>query len=127
MVVSGFTGTGEDALVLDKLGGGGRRSRFYDLDDDGAADSDFLFTATPERNGAVIVVDRKNPDRGASCGVITDIDEGTNTVTGRLRGERQRAQFARGRGCGTGRHAARRGAGRAAPRTSWRFRRTSTG
>jgi len=86
LVTSGFTGTGEDALVLGTLVAGGSPlvvdgNPFYDLDGDGAADSDFLYTAAPQRNGGVIVVDRANPSRGAACGVITDIDVGTNTVT----------------------------------------------
>ena len=85
-VTSGFTGTGEDALVLATLVVGGSPlvvdgSPFYDLDGDGVAESDFLYTVAPARSGGVIVVDRANPDRGAACGVITDIDTGTNTVT----------------------------------------------
>jgi prepilin-type N-terminal cleavage/methylation domain-containing protein len=78
-ITGGFTGTGEDDLVLTGLVVDG--NAFYDLDDDGVADSDFLYTAAPQRNGGVIVVDRNNPDRGAACGVITDIDIATNTVT----------------------------------------------
>jgi prepilin-type N-terminal cleavage/methylation domain-containing protein len=77
-VVSGYTGSGEDALVLSTLVLDG--NAFYDLDDDGVPDSDFLHSALPARNGAVIVVDRANPERGVSCGVITGIDLGTKTV-----------------------------------------------
>lgn len=78
-VTAGFTGTGEDDLVLSGLVVDANAS--YDLDDDGVADSDFLYTTTPQRNGAVIVIDRNNVDGGTACGVITDIDMATNTVT----------------------------------------------
>ncbi len=78
-VISGFGGTGEDDLVLSSLVVDAA-GPFYDLDGDGVAESDFLWTTTPARNGGVIVVDRNNPDRGASCGVITMINVGTNTV-----------------------------------------------
>jgi prepilin-type N-terminal cleavage/methylation domain-containing protein len=54
---------------------------FYDLDGDGVAESDFLYTTAPARNGGVIVVDRNNPAAGAACGVITDIDVGASTIT----------------------------------------------
>ena len=54
---------------------------FYDLDGDGVAESDFLYTGTPERTGGVIVVDRNNPAAGASCGVITDINVAASTLT----------------------------------------------
>jgi prepilin-type N-terminal cleavage/methylation domain-containing protein len=54
---------------------------FYDLDGDGVAESDFLYTTAPARNGGVIVVDRNNPAAGAACGVITDIDVGAGTIT----------------------------------------------
>jgi len=77
-VTGGFTGTGEDDLVLSSLVVDA--NPFYDLDGDGVADSDFLFTTAPERNGGVIVVDRNNPAAGAACGVITNINLGTNTV-----------------------------------------------
>ena len=77
-VISGFGGTGEDDLVLSSLVVDA--NPFYDLDGDGVAESDFLWTTAPARNGGVIVVDRNNPERGAACGVITDIDTGTNTV-----------------------------------------------
>ncbi len=46
----------------------------YDTDDDGVADSDF-------REGAgVIVTDLGEPDRGAACGVVTDIPNTTSIV-----------------------------------------------
>lgn len=77
-VIGGFTGTGVDAIsvssfVVDD-------EAFYDLDGDGVADSDFLYSAAPQRNGGVIIADRENPERGASCGVITDLDPATNTI-----------------------------------------------
>lgn len=79
-IISGFDGgSGEDDLELAALFGDG--NAFYDLDGDGVADSDFLWSAAPARNGGVIVVDRANPGLGAACGVITAIDVGSNTVT----------------------------------------------
>jgi hypothetical protein len=78
-ITAGFTGTGEDALVLSTLVVDS--NPFYDLDGDGVADSDFLHSVAPQRNGGVIVIDADDPTRGAACGVITDIDPGTNTVT----------------------------------------------
>ena len=77
-VTAGFTGIGVDDLVLSSLVVDA--NPFYDLDGDGVAESDFQYSTAPQRNGAVIVVDRNNPQRGASCGVITDIDPATNTV-----------------------------------------------
>src|SRR5262245_16964194 len=79
-VLAGFgDGDGVEALQLSSLVVDA--NPFYDLDGDGVADSDFLYTTTPARNGGLIVVDRNNPSAGAACGVITDIDTGTNTVT----------------------------------------------
>ena len=79
-VLGGFgDGDGVEALQLSSLVVDA--NPFYDLDGDGVADSDFLYTTTPARNGGLIVVDRNNPSAGAACGVITDIDTGTNTVT----------------------------------------------
>jgi len=78
-ITGGFTGIGEDDLVLSGLIVDG--NGFYDLDDDGIGDSDFLYTATPERSGGVIVVSRNDPSKGAACGVITGINTMTNTVT----------------------------------------------
>jgi prepilin-type N-terminal cleavage/methylation domain-containing protein len=77
-VLSGFAGTGEEDLQLSSLVVDA--NPFYDLDGDGLAESDFLWTTAPARSGGVIVVDRNNPERGAACGVITDIDVATNTV-----------------------------------------------
>lgn len=55
----------------------------YDTDGDGNADSDFLATGGPgpSRNGGVIVVDRNNPGRGASCGIVQDVATGANQIT----------------------------------------------
>lgn len=79
-VLSGYgDGDGIETLTLSSLVVDA--NPFYDLDGDGVADSDFLHTTTPARNGGVIVVDRSNPAAGAACGVITDIDVGANTVT----------------------------------------------
>jgi prepilin-type N-terminal cleavage/methylation domain-containing protein len=82
-VVAGFTGTGVDALELDTLvidPPSDPTNGFYDLDADGVGDSDFLYTDDPARAGGVIVFDLADPSRGASCGLITDIDVATRTV-----------------------------------------------
>lgn len=65
-VVSGFTGgTGSDDLVVGSSTVDGVPA--YDTDGNGTADSDF-------RPGAgAILVDRANPERGAACGVVTDV------------------------------------------------------
>jgi len=79
-VISGYgDGKGIEVLQLSSLAVDA--NPFYDLDGDGVADSDFLHTTAPPRNGGVIVVDRSNPAAGAACGVITDVDVGTSTVT----------------------------------------------
>ena len=78
-VLSGYgDGDGIEALELSSLVVDA--NPFYDLDGDGVADSDFLYTTTPARNGGVIVVDRSNPAAGAACGVITNINGNTVTV-----------------------------------------------
>jgi prepilin-type N-terminal cleavage/methylation domain-containing protein len=78
-VTGGFTGAGVNSLVLSTLVVDA--NGFYDLDGNGVGDSDFLYTAVPQRNGAVIVVDRADPAKGAACGVITNINTATKTVT----------------------------------------------
>lgn len=79
-VLSGFgDGDGIETLQLSSLVVDA--NPFYDLDGDGVADSDFLYTVAPARSGGVIVVDRSNPAAGAACGVITDINLGANTIT----------------------------------------------
>lgn len=79
-VLSGYgDGDGIETLQLSSLVVDA--NPFYDLDGDGVADSDFLYTAAPARNGGVIVVDRNDPAAGAACGVITDINLGASTIT----------------------------------------------
>ena len=53
---------------------------FYDLDGDGAGDSDFLYTAAPLRQGGVIFVDRANPGSGTACGILTGINVAANSI-----------------------------------------------
>jgi prepilin-type N-terminal cleavage/methylation domain-containing protein len=75
-ISSGFTGTGTgDTLQLSSVDVDDKP--FYDLDADGNPDSDF------RPGGGVIVVDRANPERGASCGVIAagGVDTGTRRIT----------------------------------------------
>jgi prepilin-type N-terminal cleavage/methylation domain-containing protein len=79
-ILSGY-GDGDGIEVLELSSLVVDANPFYDLDDDGTAESDFLFSLAPARNGGLIVVDRTDPSSGAACGVITDIDVGTNTVT----------------------------------------------
>ena len=47
---------------------------YYDVDGNGAADSDFL------KGGGVIVMDRSNVARGTACGVVRDIIVGTRQL-----------------------------------------------
>ena len=47
----------------------------YDTDATVGADSDFRV------NAGVIFTDLDNPDRGVHCGIITDVDTGTNEIT----------------------------------------------
>jgi hypothetical protein len=47
----------------------------YDTDGNGVNDSDFRV------NGGVIVTDLENPDRGSACGVVRNVDLGTNSIT----------------------------------------------
>jgi prepilin-type N-terminal cleavage/methylation domain-containing protein len=64
-VLSGYgDGDGIETLTLSSLVVDA--NPFYDLDGDGVAESDFLHTTTPARNGGVIVVDRSNPAAGAA-------------------------------------------------------------
>lgn len=97
----GFTGTGaSESFVVDdvRLDGNG----FYDTDGDGVADSDFLWSAAPSRNGGVIVVDRANPSRGASCGILDGINGNTLTVDFQLRGQAPNGTPLRPLGAGDG-------------------------
>jgi prepilin-type N-terminal cleavage/methylation domain-containing protein len=79
-ILSGYgDGDGIEVLQLSSLVVDA--SAFYDTDGDDVADSDFMFSTAPARNGGVIVVDRDDPSHGAACGVITGLDLGTNTIT----------------------------------------------
>lgn len=78
-VQMGFSGTGgNESLTLDDKVVDGLP--FYDTDGDGVADSDFLESVTPFRQGGVIVVDRANPGRGVACGIVTNVSAGSNTI-----------------------------------------------
>jgi hypothetical protein len=78
-ILAGFTGTGgaENLTLDDKVIDG---LPFYDTDGDGNADSDFLESVNPFRNGGVIVADRENPGRGVACGIVTNVSSGTNVI-----------------------------------------------
>lgn len=78
-VVAGFAGTGgnENLTLDDKVVDG---LAFYDTDGDGAADSDFLESANPFRTGGLIVADRDDPSRGVACGIITNVNPGSNVI-----------------------------------------------
>jgi hypothetical protein len=75
----GFNGTGgnESITLDDKVIDG---LPFYDTDGDGAADSDFLESVAPLRQGGVIVADRSDPGRGVACGIVTNVNAGSNTI-----------------------------------------------
>ncbi len=77
---TGYTGNGVDVLNLT----GTNPTTvdgvpFYDNDNNGVADDDFLSNAGLGQQGGVIVVDRANPSRGASCGIVTNV--GANSLT----------------------------------------------
>jgi prepilin-type N-terminal cleavage/methylation domain-containing protein len=74
-VTAGTPGAGTVTFSLADLDTDSRP--FYDTDADGTADSDF------RPGGAVIVVDRSNPQRGAACGPIVagGVDLGTRRIT----------------------------------------------
>jgi prepilin-type N-terminal cleavage/methylation domain-containing protein len=79
-ILAGFAGTGgAESLTLDDEVIDGLP--FYDTDGDGNADSDFLESVNPLRNGGVIVADRGDPTRGVSCGIVTSVNSGSNTIT----------------------------------------------
>lgn len=71
-VTSGYTGTSPDTLTLDDLAIDGQPT--YDTDSNGVSDSDF------RPNGGVIIVDRKNAERGAACGVVTAVAIAAGTI-----------------------------------------------
>jgi prepilin-type N-terminal cleavage/methylation domain-containing protein len=78
-IQGGFNGTGgnENLALDDKVIDG---QKFYDTDGDGAADSDFLESVNPFRTGGVIVADRLDPTRGASCGIVNNVNAASNTI-----------------------------------------------
>jgi prepilin-type N-terminal cleavage/methylation domain-containing protein len=51
----------------------------YDTDGNGVNDSDFRV------NGGVIVTDLLAPNRGSACGIVTDVNIGTNTIKIRVK------------------------------------------
>lgn len=76
---SGYSGSGTENLSIasDNVDGSDR----YDLDGDGTADSDFLYDTGSGRTAGVIVVDRNDPTRGASCGFLDGYTPGSGTIT----------------------------------------------
>ena len=66
------SGTGIDTLNVDSLTMNGNAT--YDTNNDGVGDSDFMFSAALGQAGGVIVMDRENPNRGTSCGIITAVN-----------------------------------------------------
>jgi prepilin-type N-terminal cleavage/methylation domain-containing protein len=78
-IQAGFGGTGgsENLTLDDKVLDG---LPFYDSDGDGTADSDFLESVNPFRTGGVIVADREDPSRGVSCGIVTNVNPGSNII-----------------------------------------------
>ncbi len=111
-IVGGFTGTGgNESITLDNKVIDGLP--FYDTDGDGAADSDFLESVNPFRTGGVIVADRGDPGRGVACGIVTNVNSGSNTI---------RVDFTSNGAAPAGTPLAGGGPGG----TWWRFRPTST-
>jgi prepilin-type N-terminal cleavage/methylation domain-containing protein len=72
-ILAGFDGGGSDTLNLDSVVLDG--DPFYDTNGDGAADSDFQI------GQAAIVADANQPQRGAACGRVTEVDAGGNSIT----------------------------------------------
>jgi len=73
--VSDVTGTPTlalDTLVIEP----GSPDPSYDTDGNGVNDSDFN-----EDGGGVIIVDLMDLDRGSVCGLVTDVDLATNSIT----------------------------------------------
>jgi hypothetical protein len=77
-IQGGFNGSGVDTLQLDDVVIDGLA--FYDTNGDGSSDSDFLESVNPFRTGGVIVTDRDNPGRGSSCGIVTNVNPGADTI-----------------------------------------------
>jgi prepilin-type N-terminal cleavage/methylation domain-containing protein len=78
-VASGYTGSGTDTLTLaaDSLDG----APSYDNSSpaDNLLDSDFYFSPGTGQAGGVIVTNPANPDFGAQCGLLTDVQTGAGT------------------------------------------------
>ena len=66
-------GTGPKDIVVDDVVIDGTAS--YDTNGDGTNDSDFRV------GGGAILVDRGNPERGVSCGIVTAVDVAADTVS----------------------------------------------
>jgi prepilin-type N-terminal cleavage/methylation domain-containing protein len=78
-ILGGYSGTGGgETLTLDNVVIDGLA--FYDTDGDGNGDSDFLESVNPFRTGGVIVADRGSPGRGVSCGILTNVNSGANSI-----------------------------------------------
>ena len=81
-ITGGYVGTGTDVLNLAGPIGNPTTTDdvpFYDNDNDGVADSDFLANNALGLFGGVIVVDRGNPGLGAACGLVRAA--GANSIT----------------------------------------------
>lgn len=76
-VTGSFSGTGGSEAV--GLGAMYIDNPTYDSD---GTDSDFILNtgSGPSRRGGVIVADRNNPQRGASCGIVQQVGAGSITV-----------------------------------------------
>lgn len=75
-----YTGGSDDDLSLGTPEFGSDREvidgfPFYDNDNDGVADADFLANDDLEQFGGVIIADRANPERGTACGLLTDVSD----------------------------------------------------
>lgn len=79
-IVAGYNGGSTDDLQLGTPQFGGGRFvidgfPFYDNDNDGVAEADFIDNAVLGQQGGVIVTDRANPARGTACGLVTDLND----------------------------------------------------
>jgi hypothetical protein len=70
-VNTGVTTLSLDTLVLEP----DTPDPSYDTDGNGVNDSDFN-----ENGGGVIITDLMDPDRGSVCGIVRDVDLGTNSI-----------------------------------------------
>jgi len=71
-VNTGITTLSLDTLVLEP----GTPEPSYDTNGDGTNDSDFN-----ENGGGVIITDLLDPSRGSACGVVTNVDLATDSIT----------------------------------------------